>query len=57
MIIHGDKDELVPYDMGIKLRDAFEGTKSMTTIKGGGHNDLQDIDPILFWGEIAKFLE
>ena len=56
LIIHGDKDEIIPYDMGKKLFDTFNGTKYMVTIKGGGHNDLQDIDPLLFWGEIEIFL-
>jgi len=57
LIIHGDKDQLVPYEMGRKLYDAFKGTKHFTTIKQGGHNDLQDVDPLLFWGEIEKFLK
>ncbi len=57
LIIHGDKDELVPYEMGKKLMDTFVGDKNMITIKGGGHNDLQDVDPLLFWGEIEKFLK
>jgi len=56
LIIHGDKDEVIPYDMGKKLFDTFNGTKYMVTIKEGGHNDLQDIDPLLFWGEIEIFL-
>ena len=57
LIIHGNKDELIPYDMGKKLIDTFRGTKYMITIKEGGHNDLQDVDPLLFWGEIEKFLK
>lgn len=57
LIIHGDQDELVPYDMGKKLMNEFKGNKYMITIKGGGHNDLQDVDPSLFWGEIEKFLK
>ncbi len=57
LIIHGDNDELVPYDMGKKLMDTFEGNKKMITIKRGGHNDLPDVDPLLFWGEIRNFLK
>jgi len=56
LIIHGDKDEIIPYDMGKKLFDTFNGTKYLVTIKDGGHNNLQDIDPILFWGEIDFLL-
>jgi fermentation-respiration switch protein FrsA (DUF1100 family) len=57
LIIHGDQDELTPYYMGKKLMDTFTGTKQMVTIKGGGHNDLQEIEPILFWGGIEDFLK
>lgn len=57
LIIHGDQDELTPYPMGKKLMDTFNGSKRMITIKGGGHNDLQEVDPILYWGGIEDFLK
>ena len=43
--------------MGKKLVNTFKGTKYIITIKGGRHNDLQDVDPLLIWGEIEKFLK
>lgn len=57
LIIHGDKDELIPYAMGKKLLDAFDGSKQMITIKNGGHNDLQEVDANLFWGSIEEFIK
>ncbi len=48
LIIHGDKDEIIPYEMGKELFDTYKGTKQMVTIKNGGHNDLQDINPELY---------
>ena len=57
LIVHGDRDELVPYEMGKRLFEKFEGDINMITIKGGGHNDLQEVDPVLFWGEIENFLK
>ena len=57
LIIHGDQDELIPFYMGEKLFSSYMGNKKMVTIKGGGHNDLEDIDPKLFWGEIEEFLK
>jgi len=56
LIIHGDQDELTPYTMGKQLMEVFKGTKKMITIKGGTHNDLQEVDPNLFWGGIEDFL-
>jgi fermentation-respiration switch protein FrsA (DUF1100 family) len=56
LIIHGDRDEVVPYSMGEKLFAQYRGTKHMVTIGGGTHNDLQMVNPALYWGEIANFL-
>jgi uncharacterized protein len=57
LIIHGDKDELIPYAMSKKLLDTFTGSKQMITIKNGGHNNLQELDPELFWGGIEDFIK
>ncbi len=56
LIIHGDKDELIPYAMGKKLANTFNGVKQFVTIKNGGHNDLQEVDSELYWGSIQNFL-
>jgi pimeloyl-ACP methyl ester carboxylesterase len=39
LVIHGDKDGLVPYDMGVTLARSIEGAE-LITIEGGAHNDL-----------------
>ncbi len=57
LIIHGDRDEVVPYHMGERLFQVFNGTKHMVTIKGGRHNDLAEVNPEMYWGEIEKFLQ
>jgi len=56
LIIHGDRDEVVPYHMGTRLFEEFNGVKFMVTIENGRHNDLQEVNPELFWGEIERFL-
>jgi fermentation-respiration switch protein FrsA (DUF1100 family) len=40
LVVHGDRDELVPYVMGQQLFAAAPGPKEMLTVPGGGHNDL-----------------
>jgi fermentation-respiration switch protein FrsA (DUF1100 family) len=57
LIVHGDRDELTPYFMGQELMGLFAGNKKMITIKGGDHNNLQDVDPQLFWDGIEDFLK
>ena len=56
LIIHGTDDEVVPYDMGESLFKTYSGIKNLIIIERGRHNNLQDIDSKLFWGEINKFI-
>ncbi len=56
LVIHGDKDEVVPYVLGLRLYNAYQGTKKFVSIKGGGHNDLQKVDSRLYWSELYKFI-
>jgi pimeloyl-ACP methyl ester carboxylesterase len=39
LILHGDRDGVVPYDMGVTLSKAIAGAE-LITVLGGGHNDL-----------------
>jgi hypothetical protein len=39
LVLHGDHDALVPYDMGLALARAIDGAE-LITVAGGGHNDL-----------------
>jgi fermentation-respiration switch protein FrsA (DUF1100 family) len=40
LILHGDKDEIVPYRQGEILYDAAPSPKRFYTISGAGHNDV-----------------
>ncbi len=57
LIIHGTKDNVVPYYMGIELYKSYNGIKEMVTIQNGGHNNLQEIDSLKFFGAIEKFIQ
>jgi len=39
LVIHGDQDGIVPYDMGVSLAEAIEGAR-LVTVAGAGHNDI-----------------
>ena len=56
LIIHGDRDEVVPYHMGQSLFEAYGGPKHMVTIQNGRHNNLTDVDQVRYWEEIERFL-
>lgn len=51
-IVHGDKDTLVPIEMGKELYNAHPGRKSFHKVHGAGHNDLSDLG----LGEIIRAL-
>ena len=56
LIIHGDEDEVVPYQMGKTLFQTYQGKKKMVTIRNGRHNNLIDVDSELYWDAINEFL-
>lgn len=53
LILHGDQDELIPYQFGLALSKLTKDGR-LVTIEGGHHNDLGDSD--LFWAEAGIFL-
>lgn len=40
LIMHGDRDEVIPFDLGRALFDAAPEPKSFWAIPGAGHNDI-----------------
>ncbi len=43
-IIHGTKDELIPYAQAARLTEIYGDQSILTTIEGGGHNNLSSFD-------------
>jgi hypothetical protein len=56
LIIHGDKDEVVPWAMGEKIFSALKNPKKIVTITGGQHSDLEFVNPALYYGSIEQFI-
>ena len=46
VVIHGTKDELIPYEMGVAVAKAAPGAK-LVPVEGGTHNDLPGLPRIL----------
>ncbi|HEX8636931.1 MAG TPA: prolyl oligopeptidase family serine peptidase, partial [Pyrinomonadaceae bacterium] len=60
LTIHGDKDDVVPYSHGTRLREALDKAKTtnkLITIKNGGHGMFEQADYIRSFDEIWKFLQ
>lgn len=56
LIVHGERDEIVPISQGRQVYQTATGPKTWQTIPGGGHNDLWSGDHPSFHGAIRKFL-
>ncbi len=57
LVIHGDKDEVVPWAMGEQIFKFLQVTKKMVIIRGGFHNDLEFLNPELYWNSIKEFVQ
>jgi fermentation-respiration switch protein FrsA (DUF1100 family) len=56
LFIHGDSDELVPYEQGRRLYEAAPPPKAFFTIRGAGHNDTYIVGGERYFRQIEKFL-
>jgi len=56
LIIHGDRDRMIPVEMAYRLYDAAAGEKELLIISGAGHAQSQDKDPSGYYGGLEAFL-
>jgi dipeptidyl aminopeptidase/acylaminoacyl peptidase len=58
--IHGDKDDVVPYEHATRLHAELAKTgnvNKLITVKGGGHGMFEQKDYVMAFDEIWKFLK
>ena len=41
-LIHGTKDDIIPYDAAVRLEKLIRSPHELIRIEGGGHNDLSE---------------
>jgi uncharacterized protein len=56
LVIHGDRDSVIPYQLGRELHASLPGTTPFVTVKGGDHNDLEPADAATYWAAIDQFV-
>ncbi len=56
LVIHGDRDDIVPLAFGRALFEAASEPKTFVEIPGAGHNDLPLVKPGLYWDALDAFL-
>ena len=56
MVLHGDADDIAPFDMGREVFDAANEPKRFHAIEGAGHNDTYVVGGEDYWDALASFL-
>ncbi len=54
--LHGDRDEIVPYELGRALFEVAPGHKRFETILGAGHNDTVQVGGRAYFEHLEAFL-
>ncbi len=57
LVLHGDRDEIVPAAQGRRVFEAAAGPKRFVAIPGAGHNDTYVTGGEGYWRAVASFLE
>jgi fermentation-respiration switch protein FrsA (DUF1100 family) len=55
MVIHGDRDSIIPYRFGKEVYDAAPEPKTIWTIVGGDHNDMHQAGEAEFIARLRAF--
>jgi pimeloyl-ACP methyl ester carboxylesterase len=56
LVIHGDRDELIPLEDGLALYEAAPQPKRLWVVEGAGHNDVSLVAGEAYAERIAAFL-
>jgi fermentation-respiration switch protein FrsA (DUF1100 family) len=57
LVIHGDRDSIVPFTAGRRVfDDAPTSRKTFVAISGADHNDLHVVNPPYYWRAIDEFV-
>jgi fermentation-respiration switch protein FrsA (DUF1100 family) len=57
LVLHGDRDEVVPYAQGKRLFEAAREPKTFYTIPGAGHNNTFRVGGEAYFSEIRNFID
>ena len=56
LIIHGTRDEIIPFRMGRELFDQAPTPKEFVSIEGAGHNDISLAAAGRYWEAIEQWV-
>jgi fermentation-respiration switch protein FrsA (DUF1100 family) len=56
LVLHGDRDGVIPYRLGQRLHAGLPGPKTFVTIRGGDHNDPAPAERGAYWDHVRAFV-
>jgi fermentation-respiration switch protein FrsA (DUF1100 family) len=56
LVLHGERDEVVPFAQGRRVFEAAPGPKRFFAIPGAGHNDTYLVGGDAYWRALADFM-
>jgi fermentation-respiration switch protein FrsA (DUF1100 family) len=57
LVLHGDRDDVVPFAAGRKLFEAANEPKEFYTVRGAGHNDTYLVGGEEYFAVLRRFME
>jgi fermentation-respiration switch protein FrsA (DUF1100 family) len=57
LVIHGDQDEIVPFELGKQVFEAAPEPKSFYVVEGAHHNDLYQVGGKPYFQRLRRFVE
>jgi fermentation-respiration switch protein FrsA (DUF1100 family) len=55
LVMHGNRDRVIPFERGRELFDALTVPKQFVVIEGGDHNDDAPRDADVYWSAVDRF--
>ncbi|MCX8213344.1 MAG: alpha/beta hydrolase [SAR202 cluster bacterium] len=57
MVLHGDRDDIAPFDMGVAVFEATTPPKRFYRIERAGHNDTYSVGGHAYYQALGEFLD
>jgi fermentation-respiration switch protein FrsA (DUF1100 family) len=57
IVLHGDRDDIAPFDMGVAVFEAAAPPKRFHRIEGAGHNDTYAVGGDAYYAALSAFLD
>jgi len=57
LVIHGDRDEIVPFQVGEELFQRIQGNKELFVVPGASHADQYVVGGDQYWARLRSFVE